>query len=129
MSGSNNNKVRSENDSGIWSREPVTKKLPTRSEKLWNLRIIPCIFGIAMLNTPAPKTWLELGLSTMDAHHKEISGLRNDAECKDSLEHDNIDFAEAWAMLSIGVSVIVIVICIFLCVNIVKIELMTWVGN
>lgn len=65
----------------------------------------------------------------MDTPHKEIRGPRKDSERKDSLEHDNIDFAEAWAMLSLGVSVIVILICIFLCVNIVKIELMTWVGN
>ena len=129
MSGSNDNEVRSENDSGIWSREPVTKKLPTRSEKLWNLQVIPCIFDKIMPNTQVPKPRIEPGPSTMDVPHQEISRPRNDAERKDPPEQDNIDFAEAWAMLSLGVSVIVILICIFLCVNIVKIGLMTWIGN
>lgn len=65
----------------------------------------------------------------MDVHRKGNHGFEHDPERRDSSKCDRIDFAEGWGMLSLGVSVLVIAVCIFLCVNIIKIEIANWVGR
>lgn len=65
----------------------------------------------------------------MGVHRRGSHGSEDNLERRDSSECDRIDFAEGWGMLSLGVSVLVIAVCIFLCVNIIKIEVMNWVGR